>query len=172
MRARRGDVDDSAPAGLDHVGQHRLNAVKDAVEVDVDDPLPVVERDVGEPLELLESGGVDQNRDRPQLSADGGQCVVDCSAVGDVGGVGEFGIGRIEVDDRDVQAVGAQPLGDRLSNAGAASGHDRGLHAQASAIKNRPSDYENRTLGNCDPARQQWNRIPTGETFAGRLSHR
>ena len=95
-----------------------------------------------------------------------------CGAVRDVGGVGEFGVGRIEVDDRDVQAVGAQALGDGLSNAGAASGHDRGLHAQASAIKNRPSDYENRTLGNCDPARQQGKRIRTGETFVGNLSHR
>ena len=147
MRARRGDVDDAAPAGLDHVGQYRLNAVKDAVEVDVDDPLPVVERDVGEALEALEPGGVDQNRHRPQLRADGRQRVVDRGAVGDVGGVGEFGVGWIEVDDRDVQAVGAQPLGDRVSDAGSASGHDRGLHAQASAIKNRPSDYENRTLG-------------------------
>ncbi len=58
-----------------------------------------------------------------------------------------------------MQAVGAQPFGDRVSDAGSASGHDRGLHAQASAIKNRPSDYENRTLGNCDPARQNGDRF-------------
>ena len=46
------------------------------------------------------------------------------------------------------QAVGAQPAGDGSSDAGAASGHDRGLHAAApsQSIKNRPSDYENRTL--------------------------
>jgi hypothetical protein len=66
-----------------------------------------------------------------------------------------------------MQAVGAQPLGDRRSDAGAASGNDRGLHAQASAIKNRPSDYENRTLGYCDSARQHRKRIRTGETFEG-----
>jgi hypothetical protein len=59
-----------------------------------------------------------------------------------------------------------------LSNAGAASGHRSGLHAQASTIKNRPSDYENRTLGDCDPARQQGKRIRTGETFVARLSQR
>ena len=34
------------------------------------DPLPVLERDLGEPLELLESGGVHQDRDRSELGAD------------------------------------------------------------------------------------------------------
>ena len=64
MRAGRGDVDDPAPAGLDHVRQHRLHAVEDAVEVDVDDPLPVVEREVGEPLEAFQPRGVHQDGDR------------------------------------------------------------------------------------------------------------
>ncbi len=45
MRAGRRDVDDATPAGLEHVGQRRLDAVEHAVEVDVDDPLPLLERD-------------------------------------------------------------------------------------------------------------------------------
>ena len=77
MRAGRGDVDDAAPAGLDHVGQYRLDAVEDAVEVDVDDVLPVLEREVGEPLEAVQPGGVHQNGDRAELRADGGQRGVD-----------------------------------------------------------------------------------------------
>jgi hypothetical protein len=63
-------------------------------------------------------------------------------------------------------------LGHGLSNAGAATGHHRGLHAQASAIKNRPSDYENRTLVTCNLARQSSNDVRTGETFGQCLSHR
>jgi hypothetical protein len=51
-------------------------------------------------------------------------------------------------------------------------GDDRRLHALASAIKNHPSDYENRTLANCDTARQEGKRIRTGETFVGHLSQR
>ena len=52
-----------------------------------------LERDVGEPLEALEPGGVDQNRHRPELGADRRQRVVDLRAVRDVGGVGEFVVG-------------------------------------------------------------------------------
>jgi hypothetical protein len=64
-------------------------------------------------------------------------------------------------------------LSDGLADAGATTGHDGVLHVTAwrSTIKNRPSDYENRTLGNCDPARQSRNPIRTGETFEGGLSH-
>ena len=58
-------------------------------------------------------------------------------AVGDVGGIGGFGVGRIDIDRGDVQPVGTQPVGDRRSDAGAASGHDRGLHAQALVFNNR-----------------------------------
>ena len=41
VRARRGDVDDASPTGVEHVGQHGLGHVEDPVEVDVDQPLPV-----------------------------------------------------------------------------------------------------------------------------------
>ncbi|GAC1405784.1 MAG: hypothetical protein NVS4B6_22970 [Mycobacterium sp.] len=71
-----------------------------------------------------------------------------------------------------MQAVGAQPVGDGLPDTGTAAGYDSGFHAQASAIKNRPSDYENRTLALRDPARQYGSLVRTGETFGGGLSHR
>ena len=59
-----------------------------------------------------------------------------------------------EVGATPALIAGAQPLGDGLSDAGAATRHNRGLHAQSSVVKNRPSDYENRTLGVCVLARQ------------------
>ena len=93
MRARRRDVDDASPAGLDHVGQHGLDAVEDPVQVDVHDPLPVLERDVGELLEAVDARGVHQNRDRAEL-AWMPSARRRPRAVGDVGGVGEFGVGR------------------------------------------------------------------------------
>jgi hypothetical protein len=172
MSARRGDVHDPAPPGLDHVGQHGLNAVEDAVEVDVDHPLPVLERDIGESLEPFEPGGVDQNRHRSQLCTDGVQRGVHRSAIRHVGGIGEIVVRRVEVERGDVQAIGAQPLSDGLADAGATTGHDGVLHVTAwrSTIKNRPSDYENRTLVYCDLARQSGKPIRTGETFGGCLS--
>ena len=115
--ARRRDVDDAAPARLDHVGQHRLDAVEDAVEVDVDHPLPPLERDVVELLEAVQARGVDEDRDRTEFRADSGQRFVDLRAVGDVGGEGEVVFARLEVDDGDVVAVGAQPIDDRLTDA-------------------------------------------------------
>ena len=173
MRARRGDVDDAPPAGLDHVGQHRLNAVKDAVEVDVDHALPVGELDVGEAFEALEPCGVDQNRHRPQRTPDLVERGIDRCPVRHVGGVGVGRVGRREIEDGDVEAVGAQPIRDGLADAGATARDDGVLHRHdfRSAIKNRPSDYENRTLGSCDPARQFGKRIRTGETFGDHLSH-
>src|ERR1700757_2782808 len=69
--ARRGDVDDATPAGLEHVGQHRLDHVEDPIEVDVDQPLPIRELDVVETFEPVQAGGVDQNSDRAQLLTDG-----------------------------------------------------------------------------------------------------
>src|SRR5215213_9866054 len=145
--------------------------MEDAVEVDVDHALPVVEREVREAFEFLESGSVHENRHRAELSANGGKRFRDLLRVRDVTGVCEVGIGRVEIDGCDVQAIGAQPSRDSQADAGAASSYDRRLHAGASAIKNRPSDYENRTLGACVPARHHWSRVRTGETFGSGLSH-
>jgi hypothetical protein len=68
----------------------------------------------------------------------------------------ELLIGGDEVEGGDVIPVGAQPIGDGLTDAGSASGDNGGLHGSApvSDIKNLPSDYENRTLALCSIARQ------------------
>ena len=99
-----------------------------AVEVDVDQSLPIRELDVGEPLEPVKAGGVDQNGDRAQLLADGRQCRVDLRAVGDVGGERQLRLGGFEVDGRHVVAVFAEPLRDGQADSGAATGDDSRSH--------------------------------------------
>ena len=138
--------------------------MEDAVQVDVDDVLQVVEREVGEPLEAFHPRGVHQDGDRAELLPDGAQRGVDRGAVGDVGGVRELLVGRDEVEGGDVIAVGAQPIRDGLADAGTAAGDDGGLHeaAPVSIIKNLPSEYENRTL-----AHMQYRKTNQAE-----LSHR
>ena len=53
LRARRRDVDDAAPPGLDHVGHHGLGAVEGPAEVDRHDAVPLL---VGDRQELVEAG--------------------------------------------------------------------------------------------------------------------
>ena len=136
MRARRGDVDDAAPAGLDHVGQDGLGGVEDAVQVDVDDLAPLVEADVGESPEDLFARGVDQDGHRTQRGADLGEGGVDLGAVGHVGQVRVIRVGRVEVDGRDVVAVGPQPVGDRRPDTRAATGHQCGLQRRSPSRSN------------------------------------
>jgi hypothetical protein len=80
--------------------------------------------------------------------------------------VGEFVIGRLQVEHRDVEAVGAQPGGDVRSETRTSSGDDGILHDCSpvagrsrtfSGLKNHPSDYENRTLGAARAARSEVN---------------
>ncbi len=117
---------------------------------------PVVERQVGEPLEAFHARRVHQDGHGSELIPDRRHRGVHRGPVGDVGGVRELVVGCDEVDGRDVVPVGAQPVRDGLTDARAASGDNGGLHAAApvSIIKNLPSEYENRTLAHCDPARQ------------------
>lgn len=89
MRAGGRDIDDASPTRLQHVGQHRLDHVEHPVQVDVDHPLPILERDVGEALEAVQAGRVDENQDRSQPFPDFRQRRVDLRAVGDIRGVAE-----------------------------------------------------------------------------------
>ena len=177
MRARRRDVDDPSPPGLDHVGQHRLNRVEDPVQVDVDHSLPVLEREVAESLEPVQARGVDQNRHRPQPRADRRQRGIHLRPIRHVGGERQIGIRRSEIDRGDVQAVGAQPMRNRQTNPGSTTGDHRCLHAQAptvnaaiSVTKNLPRNYENLTLrrNGVQHARETAPQ-PAPRTFPGRV---
>ncbi len=126
--ARRADVHDAAPAGVDHVGQHRLTAVEDTVEVDVEHSLPNVEGDVGETREAVQPSGVHQNGHRAELSTNRVEGRVDLLAVGDVGGVGEIGVRRLKVDGGDVVAIGFEARRDGAADARRSAGDDGCLH--------------------------------------------
>jgi hypothetical protein len=140
LRTRRGDVDDPAPARVDHVRKHGLDTVKDAVEVDVDHAAEVRECQVGESLEALHPRRVHQDADRAELFSNGVQRSVDRGAVGHIGGVRELLVGCDEVEGGDVVSVGTQPIRDGLTDAGAATGDHGSLHATApvSDVKNQP----------------------------------
>jgi hypothetical protein len=68
-----------------------------------------------------------------------------------------------------VIAVGAEPIGDRLTDARTASCDDGVLHLRASSLtvvqesKNTASDYENRTLGSDDLARCEADSVASNE---------
>ncbi len=93
-----------------------------------------------------------------QLGADGVHRLVDGGPVGDVGHERVRRVRRVEIEDGDVVPVGAESVRDGQPDPGPAAGHDSILHLQSLLIcgrdlKNQPSDYENRTLGQVDHAR-------------------
>ena len=139
LRAGRGDVHDAAPAGLDHVGGHRLAAVEGADDVDGDDPLEGLPLDLQELLEGRDARVVDQDRRRPELLADGGDALVDLGPFADVDGQAQrpgtrrLDAGRrgrrgvtVPVEDGDRGAVGCQPLADGEPDPRRATGDDGG----------------------------------------------
>ena len=56
-----GNGHDSAPAGREHPGQHRMGAQERALHVAVDDALPLLQRDVDEPAFARQPGVVHQD---------------------------------------------------------------------------------------------------------------
>ena len=129
-----------------------------------------------EPLEPVESGGVDQNGDRAELLSDARQCGVDLRAVGDVGGERELRLGRFEVDGRDLEAVFAETLRDCQADSGAAAGDDSRSHVvtraeTVSGTKNLPSEYENLTLTPQPLARRLRNHIQPAKTLKVAITH-
>jgi len=85
-----------------------------------------------------------QDGDRAQLLPDRGERAVHLGRIRHVGGVGELRVGRLQVDRRDLVAVGVQPLRDCPADARAAPADDGRLHDRAH--KNLPSIFENHTL--------------------------
>ena len=129
---------------------------KTPLQVDVDHPLPILEREVAETLEPVQARGVDQHGDRTQPVPDGRQRGIHLRPVCHVGGESQIGIRRLEVDDGDIKTVGAQAIRHRRADTGPATGDHRGLHdhniqastenVTVSTTKNLPRNYENLTL--------------------------
>ena len=74
--------------------------------------------DVGETLEVVPAGGVDQNRHRPELATDPRKRVVHLRPVGDVGRERRRVVGRLQIDGGDLETVLAQPRRDGLTDSG------------------------------------------------------
>ena len=87
-RGVAGQVDDAATALAHHVRRHRVTAVNDAIEPDVDLRLPLGRCRVEETLALYQPGVVDQDVDAPEVFDDGIDHAVDRVAIGNVGLVG------------------------------------------------------------------------------------
>ena len=75
----------------EHVGNGGLQAVERAGEVDGEDALPALDRDVRKGLERVETGAGDHDLDGSELRAHLVEGSVDGSAVGDVGLRGDRG---------------------------------------------------------------------------------
>jgi hypothetical protein len=62
----RGNVDDAAPAALAHARQHRLHDVEGRGQVDGEDRVPALDREVLDRAGVLDAGVVDHDVDRPE----------------------------------------------------------------------------------------------------------
>jgi hypothetical protein len=137
--ARRRNVHDAAPAGFDHAGEHGLDGVEHAVEVDVDDTRPRFEGQVREPLESFHACGVDQRGDRAKRVVHRGDRRLHLRAVRDIRDEAVRLVGRREVEDRHLVTVAAQPACDRATDTGRPTGHECGLHGHAlTLLSDRP----------------------------------
>ena len=103
-RAGGEPVDDPAPTPLDHRRQHRLRAQQRAPEVDVDHPVPLVDRHVAEPI-------------LREVPHDGGVVDQDVDAAERVDGRARHGLCRREIPHVDGHADGREPSPSRASAA-------------------------------------------------------
>ena len=138
LGARRGDVDDPAPPGLDHVGHHRLGEVEGSIEIHLHDPVPLLVGDLHELLEAGHPGVVDQDERRPDLGTDPLDGGVHLGAVGHVDTAGGHrlepacrelaghGVRRlaIQIEHHDGEPVLGQAGGDGPADARSGPGHE------------------------------------------------
>src|SRR3546814_15862138 len=92
----RADVDDAAPAALDHAGKGRFRHVEAAAEVDAHHIVPVVEAHPREGAVAGDAGIIHHDVDRsdlfghPRAAVEAGLMVADVPFIGaDAGAVGE-----------------------------------------------------------------------------------
>jgi hypothetical protein len=81
MAGNRADVDDHTAPPLHHLAHDRLRAEKDALEIEVYDSIPQLFAEIADRRALDQIAGVvDQNVNRAQSGADGGDHLVDAVA--------------------------------------------------------------------------------------------
>ncbi len=82
---RRGDIDDPPPAPRDHQRQRRFRGVKRRREVDRDDRVPALFREVDDRRDMLDPGIVDEDVDGAELAHRLGDETTDLHRLGHVG---------------------------------------------------------------------------------------
>ena len=134
-----GEVDDTATAAGDHVGQDELRADEDAAHVDFHRAPPGVELDLPHRADRPDdSGVVDEQVDRSEFAPQLGDGARKGTLVADVGGRGgrdatdvfDEGHGGRELvagpgDESDRRAGRGQSLRDEAADAAPAAGHQR-----------------------------------------------
>ena len=155
MTGDGGDVNQAALAGLDHLATKALRGDEVAGEVDVDDLVPVGERQVLHGCEAQDAGGVDENVDAAEVGdggIDGGLNLglvggvhlvalgVDAKLGSEVGGSGpDFLLVQVEHDD--VGAIAGELAADLGAHTAECAGHgaDIALELKPIAHRNFPS---------------------------------
>ena len=141
------DVHDAAGLALGHAGQHRVQHVQGAGQVDGDQLLPLGGHGLGEGLENIPAGVVHQHVDGTQRGFGRGHGRVHGGAVGDValeglghaaGGLdlgGHFLCGlQVHVEDGDLGAFFGKAAAGCTANATTTTGHDNGFSTQIAHV--------------------------------------
>ena len=134
----RCDVDDAAKTLLSHHRDDGFNAVDDAGQIDLRDPLPFGDGQVGDEPGREHSGGIDENVDtakvgngfRERLFYGGRIADIDRGRSGADAGGGErrrrlLRRARVAIQNAEVAAFGGEGLGNAFADAGAAAGDNR-----------------------------------------------
>src|SRR5207244_2758000 len=135
----RGDVDDQALLALAHRRQHRVAAIEHAGQVDGDDLIPAVDRNVSEvALRQVDARAVDEDVDAAMALEDRRGGLSHLGLVGDVHGDGLALAGRLELLFGGGQGFLAAPRDDDM-RAGARE-LDRAGEADARAAAGDPGN--------------------------------
>ena len=143
---RRADVDDAPPLALLHAGHRRARGVEGRGEVDGDDGVPLLDRELLDRRHVLDAGVVDQDVDRAEVALGLGDHVGDLVVAQHVGGIeGDARAQRLDLRDRllvvllgaeavddDIGAVLGERHGDAVADARGRAGDDGGLAFESS----------------------------------------
>ena len=149
------DVHQATLAGLDHLATKALRGDEIAGEVDVEDFVPVAQRQVFHGGEAQDAGGVDENVDAAEVGdggVDGGLNLglvggvhlvalgVDAKLGSEVGGSG-LDLFLVQIEQDDVGAIAGELAADLDAHAAECAGHgaDIALELKPIAHRNFPS---------------------------------
>ena len=166
------DVHQATLAGLDHLATKALRGDEVAGEVNVDDLVPVTQRQVLHSCEAQDAGGVDENVDAAEVGdrgVDGGLNLglvggvhlvalgVDTKLGGEVGGC-SLDLLLVQVEQDDIGAVAGELAANLDAHTAECAGHgaDIALELKPIAHRNFPSCASCGPLPLIDPRGFRW----------------